>query len=78
MTEAQLEKAIEIDRELRKLKSARELLEIKNARITVSTHTSRLGYVEDNVFSLDEKFNAELKKLVDEEIERLEKELEAL
>ena len=74
MTEVQLEKAKKIDYELKRLKEVSEALKTKNTNITV--HTNR--FVDGRKVSLDAKFNEELKKIVDKDIERLEKELEAL
>lgn len=67
--------------ELEKMKIISSALEGEDGYssiILIERLENSVGGVLHNAISLDGKFNTEFKKIVDKEIERLEKELEAL
>lgn len=76
MTEERFEKVKNIYYELEKMKRISSALEGKygySSIVLIECLEKSAGGVFRNATSLDGKFNAELKKSVDKEIERLEK-----
>lgn len=81
MTKEQMARAKEIDFELAELARASFLLDSEYTYVSVvemkMPNPTSLESLNSETY-LGKKFNTEFKKIVDKEIERLEKELEAL